>query len=58
MVAVFNATRHELEQAVKTFGYTDREVKQFSMRDLRECIFANSDNDEPADWSEFRAEEL
>lgn len=49
MLQVFNATRYELEQVVRTFGYTDKEIKQWSMRDLRECIFYNTDQPDP-DW--------
>ncbi len=50
MLTILNAPRHELARIVRTFGYTDKEIRQFSMRDLRECIWYNVDRPEP-DWS-------
>jgi hypothetical protein len=57
MVTILNAPRYELERFVRMFGYSDKEIRTFSMRDLRECIWNNSDQ-QPDDWDNFRADDL
>lgn len=49
MQSVFTMSRRQLEKVVKTFGYTEAEVKAWPRRDLQECIFYNTDQPDP-DW--------
>lgn len=40
---ILDMSRDQLEEQVMQFGYSLKEVKAFSTRDLQECSFANLD---------------
>jgi hypothetical protein len=49
MANVFTMPRNELEQIVRTFGYSWQEIETFTLGELQDCICANTDIPEP-DW--------
>lgn len=49
MVTILTAPRYRLEEIVRTYGYTEAEVKEFSIWDLQECIWCHDRPEEAGD---------